>query len=131
MANVSRRFVGTLVLPPLRLTMHPGPQGQPSVVRWTSPVTTTVEVAAHFYTQNGTASGVDVHILVNDLSIFDHLLPGAGDAQSHCTEVEVTPGDTIDFVLGANGNWDSDSTGLDVSIRFSTCDADIAPCEST
>lgn len=109
-----------VVVPVGRLMVHPGPsaagEGVDSftVVRWTAPVAGTFQVSATFYGMD--IGDTDVHVVVNGTSVFDDVRSGVGDNRSFNGSVTVSAGDTIDFVVGRNGDESFDSTGLDASI---------------
>lgn len=89
-------------MPPSLLLVHPGPQGQYSVVRWTAPTTGTYEIAGSFLgldSQGNTTT--DVHILLNSsTSLFDADVSGFNMPQGFSLTQTVSSGDTIDFVVG-------------------------------
>ncbi|MBO0698168.1 MAG: hypothetical protein J2P46_07225, partial [Zavarzinella sp.] len=88
--------------------------GEHSVVRWTAPAAGTYDVAALFTGDDLTST--DVHVWHNGVSIFDGTVNGFRSGPYFETAVTVAAGDTIDFRVGPNGNFFSDSTGLDAVI---------------
>lgn len=103
--------------PPRQVALHPGANGQYSVVRWTAP-------AADRYTIAATFTGLchattDVHLFHNGQPYFASQLNlgGRPNTASHTDELALAQGDTIDFVVGwGNGNYGSDSTALTATI---------------
>jgi len=97
--------------------MHPGPQGQQTVVRWTAPSSGTFNISGRFEGIAGGHATTDVHVMHNSTSIFDGYVNGLGSVVPYSMQRTVTAGDTIDFVVGDGGNayW-SDSTGLGATI---------------
>ncbi len=93
--------------------MHPGAQGQPTIVRWTAPSATTVNISGRF--ENMNSATTDVHVVHNSsTALFDGAINGAGSVAPFSIRKTVAAGDTLDFVVGwgSNGNYNSDSTGL-------------------
>ncbi|NQU12358.1 glycoside hydrolase family 2 [bacterium] len=104
--------------PPRQVALHPGPQGQYSAVRWTTPAEGRYSIAAEFA---GLAKATtDVHILHNGRPRFAGQLNIAGHPNTarHASELALAKGDTIDFVVGwGNGGYGSDSTALTATIK--------------
>lgn len=103
---------------PGRLSFHPGPNGEFSVVRWTAPADGEYALKAGFRAIDQQTT-TDVHILYNGQPLFDGFvrLEGSGPFVLHEQSLSVAQGDTLDFVVGwGNGAHICDSTGLEVSI---------------
>lgn len=103
---------------PGRLSFHPGPKGEFSVVRFTAPSPGEYRINARFLAidQQTTTS---VHIMRNNESLFEGKirLDGAGPEASYQGTVTLQSGETLDFVVGfGNGSYICDSTGLEVLI---------------
>ncbi|MCX6873141.1 MAG: glycoside hydrolase family 2 [Verrucomicrobia bacterium] len=107
--------------PPRQVALHPGPQGQYSVVRWTAPTAEKYSIQATFA---GLAKATtDVHLLHNGQPRFDVQLNigGKSNTATHTDELALAKGDTIDFVVGwGNGDYGSDSTALTATIKSAT-----------
>jgi len=107
--------------PARQVAVHPGPQGQFSVVRWTAPAADRYAVAAEF---RGLANATtDVHILHNGRRLFEARLnlDRSPNAAGHAAPLTLAAGDTLDFVVGwGNGTYGSDSTALNATIKSST-----------
>ena len=103
---------------PHEVTFHPGQQNERSVVRWTSPFTGPISLAAVFEGRSGFAtSGVEIY--QNRTLLFSRLVSGNGAAsrRSVTAKLVVQLGDTIDFRVNyGNGSWDSDTTQIGVII---------------
>jgi len=104
------------------LALHPGPQGEYSVVRWTAPEDGTVRVATRF-TGLAESATTDVHLLHNGRALFTELLNlrGGGNSVEHLQELAVARHDTLDWVVGVgNGNYGADTTGLSATVTYDT-----------
>jgi len=100
------------------LLLHPGRNNEKSVVRWTAPAPLLVDLAATFGRRNDEPRTVDVHVLLNSISIFDSTLSGRGATDSCQFQFAVLPDDTIDFVVGyGTEGYQGDLTELDARIR--------------
>ncbi len=111
---------------PGQLSLHPGPQGQYSIVRWTAPQSGLFSLATTFigthYAGGGTST--DVHVFRNGTSLFNELVNGFGNpsAKNFSTTLSIATGDTIDFLVGfgSNGNYFADNTGLSATLTSVT-----------
>ncbi|HPP53715.1 MAG TPA: alpha-galactosidase, partial [Thermoguttaceae bacterium] len=104
---------------PGRLSFHPGPKGEYSVVRFQAPEAGQYQVQAKMLGIDQKAT-TDVHVLAGARSLFT----GQIDMAQKKTEVQyqgqitLEKGQTLDFVVGwGNGNYYCDSTGLEVQIQ--------------
>ncbi|MCX6911413.1 MAG: glycoside hydrolase family 2, partial [Verrucomicrobia bacterium] len=107
--------------PPRQVALHPGPNGEYSVVRWTAPAADRIAIAATFAGLHKATT--DIHILHNGRPQFAALLNigGKPNAAAHTSDLTLAKGDTIDFVVGwGNGSYGSDSTALTATIKSST-----------
>lgn len=101
------------------LALHPGAEGEYSVVRWTSPTAGKVEVAATF-TGIADRTTTDLHVLHNGRSLHDGRLnlTGAGNTDTYKGGLVVAKGDTLDLVVGyGNRSYGADSTALSLVVR--------------
>ena len=119
--NASADTVRTLGItwPSNHLALHPGPENQFSVVRWTAPEAGEVEVAGKFVGLSEKAT-TDVHVLHNGKPLFDGLLnlSGSPNEAPFSKKVTVAQGDTIDGVVGVgNGSYGADTTGLVLALK--------------
>lgn len=113
----------TTRLEPGQFALHPGPAGEYALVRWTAPETGNISIASVFTGLNFVGpTTTDVHILLNDRSIFDNFVEGFGDdsAVRFNTNFAVIQGDTIDFAVGfgRNRTYYHDTTGLAATIAL-------------
>ncbi len=110
---------------PGQLSLHPGPSGQQSRVRFSVPTTGTWSIDAIFQSIDATGGSTDVHVIHNGLALFDEDVVGFGDSATYAgAGLSFTAGDTVDFVVGfLNGNYYDDSTALDavLSLESSGC----------
>ncbi|MBL9114210.1 MAG: DUF642 domain-containing protein [Verrucomicrobiaceae bacterium] len=114
-----------VVLQPNQLFSHPGNGGVFSVVRWTAPAGGPPggrSYAIHAdWVGLGSQSTVDVHVLINGISVYDGTLAGRGtttNTDSTLTLPFTLPaGMTVEFAVGDGGNGHSgDSTGMNATI---------------
>ena len=109
---------GSGIYQPGQLGLHPGPQDQFSIVRWTAPFSGTFAINATFSGLANVGTTTDVHILFDGISIFNSNVNGNPSPTSFATNRTVIAGDRIDFVVGfgSNGNYQDDTTGLSATI---------------
>ncbi len=103
------------------LNLHPGPSGEKSVVRWTSPFAGTVAIKGRFQGLDYQGATTDVSIKWSGAAqpLFSSFLGLNGQSQTtaYSLTATVAVGDTIDFIVGyGNGYYGADSTGLAASI---------------
>jgi hypothetical protein len=118
---------GDTLLAPLKwspngISMHPGPQGQCAVVRFTAPAAGNYRFMGRFWAQNtsgvGNSTDTNVMVAVNSINspIFSSNIKALGSPPTNMpfmsAGISLAAGGTIDFKVGANGNFISDSTGL-------------------
>jgi len=111
----SPRSSGSITLGANQLAFSPGPNGEYGVIRYTCPTNDAYRLVVTF-------SGVDtvgpissdVHVLRNGVSLFDGQVNAFGPGPSFSTNLNLLPGDLIDFVVGVGTNnlLDHDMTGL-------------------
>jgi hypothetical protein len=118
-------YFDTVAVAAGQLGLHPGPDGQYGVVRFTAPAHGTYSIDSAF-TGIDFFTATDVHLLVNEASIFDGEVVvfdgvGIGSGPSFSTLRALQAGDTIDFAVGFGspiiGSYFNDSTGLAAQIR--------------
>jgi hypothetical protein len=114
-----------VVFPPHAMSMHPGASCEYSDLRFTVPKHGKYRISGQFYAMDYNAgTTTDVHVSVNNVSVYD----GQIDFGSGLTSASFTPShlfvvlqlnDTIDFQVGcgSNGNYFSDTTGLNAVIE--------------
>ena len=102
---------------PGQLGMHPGPNLEWSVVRWTAPAEENVTIAALFTGRDVTPTTTDVHVLHNGFELFAGSINRFRVGPYFETTLDVHAGDTIDFAVGDGGNgFLADSSALDAVI---------------
>jgi hypothetical protein len=106
------------ILPGDQFALHPGPTGDYSVARLTLPAIGTFAVAAIFTGfDTNTPVLADVHVLVNDVAIFNGLVIGYLGQASLTTTRVFSAGDRIDFAVGKGGDtFNNDTIGLNATI---------------
>jgi hypothetical protein len=115
---------------PGQVAMHPGADGEYSVVRWTAPEAGEYGVAAKFE-GTGTSTTTDLHILREGSPIWESYINlfGRGNECSYKDDLKVKAGETIDFIVGWGGSFDYggwtgcrwvDNTALEVNIEAKT-----------
>ena len=102
--------------------VHPAPPGQGyATLRWTAPKSTTYVMSVSFFSVVvGGGATTDVHVQRNHVSLFDGDVNGMGSVQnwfSGTAGIALNAGDVIDLVVGPNGDYFSDSTGVDATIQ--------------
>jgi hypothetical protein len=128
--NPSKNPVETpfnFIWPPGQAALHPGPRGEYSVARWTSPAADRYTVAATF--AGMARATTDVHVLHNGRSLFDGVLNigGQPNTATHTGDVTLAKGDTVDFVVGwGNESHSSDSTAVTATIKSASGTFDFA-----
>ncbi|MDE3113028.1 MAG: HYR domain-containing protein [Chloroflexota bacterium] len=113
---------GCCVLPGNSLVLHPGPQGQNAVVRWTAPAAGSYHVSAAWSgTDYASGTTTDDAVLLNGNAtnpLFVGEVTGYRAAQTYSGTVSMAAGATLDFTVGygTDGSYFSDATGLAVTI---------------
>jgi hypothetical protein len=116
---------GTIYAAPGIIAEHPGANGQFAVIRWTAAQAGSYQVNAGFFgiSEAGQQTSTDVHVLKNNISVFDGLVQGHWANEnvrigSGTLNFTLAANDTIDFVVGygSNHNYYFDSTRLDAVI---------------
>jgi hypothetical protein len=102
------------------LLLHPGNVASARtfvVVRWTAPIAGVFAIVAYWRgdAQQAGSDGVDVHVVTNGVSIFNQTIPANGST-SDSVSLTLSQGDTIDFVLGPNQNYNADGTIFNATI---------------
>jgi hypothetical protein len=101
--------------------LHPGPNGEDAIARWTAPAAGTFVVSAAFFGEDFLGpTSTDVHVLRNGKSLFDGAVTsfGRGGAASFTASLPLRRGDTLDFAVGygRDRTFFNDSTGLAATI---------------
>lgn len=83
------------------VALHPGPEGEISVCRWTAPQKGTISVQGYFGA--GDTNQMSYYIFKNDSTSVFEMKNTYGDGNFSFNE-EVSAGDTIDFMVGLGSN---------------------------
>ena len=106
---------------PGQVALHPGADGQYSVVRWTAPAAGEYALAAVFTGMaNQGAVTTDVHVLHQGKSVFDGFLNLHGQANqaTFAKTLTLEKGDAVDAVVGpGDGDPYDDATALELTIK--------------
>lgn len=112
-------WAGTTVFAPGALSLHPGPNGQVAILRFTAPSTGQYAISGAFFGQDYVGpTTTDVHLLLNGSSIFDGVVADFGTSQSFNITTALAAGSFLDFAVGfgSNQTYLYDSTGLTATI---------------
>lgn len=110
----------TAVYPANGMVMHPGPDGEYCVVRFTAPSAGLYAFSANFTGEDVQGTTTDVHVLGGGTSLFDGTINGYRDATSYGSTIALAAGGTLDLRVGygSNGTFFNDSTGTDLAVRL-------------
>jgi hypothetical protein len=111
----------TVVIDPNTLIAHPGPQGQYSVLRFTTPNAGDYRIDSSFFGEDLRGpTTTDVHVRTNNADTFSSNVSGFGLGSTTAWQgvVHLDAGQTVDFAVGfgSNFSYTCDSTGLTASI---------------
>jgi len=112
-------WAGTTTFAPGALSLHPGPNGQVAILRFTVPSTGQYAINGAFFGQDYVGpTTTDVHLLLNGSSIFDGVVADFGTSQSFNITTALAAGSHLDFAVGfgSNQTYLYDSTGLAATI---------------
>lgn len=85
------------------LSLHPGPSNEHTVVRWTSPITGTVDITGKFGA--GDWASENYYIQKNVSEVLFAVYWTNEDGFFNLQDVPVTIGTTIDFIVGGHYGW--------------------------
>ena len=110
---------GTPIWAAYQMIMHPGPNGETTIVRFTAPSAGSYALAASFIGQDVVGTTTDVHVFKNGASIFDGAVNGFGATAGYASIVSLGMGDTLDLRVGygTNGSFYYDSTGSNLTVQ--------------
>ncbi|MDY0165248.1 MAG: alpha-galactosidase [Thermoguttaceae bacterium] len=112
------RSVANIRWEPGRLSFHPGPKGEYSVVRFTAAEAGEYAVQATFLAIDRDTT-TNVHVLRGGNSVFDGWvnLHGKGNKTTYDGKLALDKGEALDFIVGwGNGSHTCDSTGLEIRL---------------
>ena len=118
-STASPLFIGGhTTFQPGQLALNPGLTGHDAIARWTAPSSGVFNVAATFSGLSTIGDTADVHVLKNGTSIFDSAVNCTPSPTSYSGTLNLTLGDTIDFIagFGNNGNNHDDTTVLSATV---------------
>jgi hypothetical protein len=121
-ANTTTTGDGTPNLGPYQACFHPGPDDEYSIYRFTAPAAGNYQLQAAFVGADVGGTTTDVHVLLNDSSIFDGSVNGfgPGTGPSFSTNLVLQANDRIDFEVGyGNNGFFYDSTGIQAILTSS------------
>jgi len=102
-------FASTSFLPG-QVSLHPGPNNEYSVIRFTAPTTGTYSLATSFNMRSNSpfaTNSTDFHVLLNNnlvTQLFSGTVTGFNDSDAFSTTLSLNANDTVDFAVGPNGN---------------------------
>ena len=110
---------GIYIHPAHTAGFHPGPNGEFSIYRFTTPSAGNYALDATFIVLD--TGGTDVHILDNGTQIYSADstgLPSGNTFGAFNQNLSLAAGDVIDFAVGvgADGNFFSDGTGVNATL---------------
>ena len=103
-----------------------GPKSGPTVARWTAPATGYYDIAATYMTIQtvNNPPNAEAHVYVGLTEVFDRTLTAVSEAQFGTPEnysasyVSIVAGQTVDFVVFANGSDQTKTTAVDATITL-------------
>jgi hypothetical protein len=117
-SNVVFLIQGAVVVPPTMFEMHPGPEGERSVVRWTAPADGLFRFQGQFRGINGSGyTSTDALVIENGSIVrYSESIEGYNFEKPFDLTFKLTTGQTVDFSVGygMNGKYEGDSTGFSV-----------------
>ena len=118
--NATVLTFSTITMQPGQAAFHPGPNGEYSVYRFTTPTAGSYSLSALFTGIDVGGTTTDVHVLVNNSPLFNGSINGYNDLNTYSTTLALGVGDQVVFVVGfgSNGNYFNDSTALDATLKL-------------
>lgn len=112
--NVSQ---GTISLRTNELTMHPGPNGEYAIARFTAPQSGKYTIDAVFTPADALHGTTDANVLLNGSSLFAGTVSLTSNANFYRT-VDMTAGEVLEFAVGfgPNESYFYDTTGLQLKV---------------
>ncbi|MBI3415096.1 MAG: hypothetical protein HY043_07220 [Verrucomicrobia bacterium] len=110
----------TLTLAPGELALHPGPEGQFAVLRFTAPSAGPYYFVGSYSGRDHVGTSTDAYVLADGLPLLSGTVNGYGEGTgfSFDTTATLTAGGTLDFAVGfgANRDFHYDTTALSLEI---------------
>lgn len=111
----STYIVGNFYQTPDLLNLHPAASGRPAATRYTVPSTGPLRLAGRFQGLDTTTT--DVSIAVDGSIVYSGYVWSSSQPAAFDLELSLSAGQQVDFAVGfGNGNYYSDSTGLEAGI---------------
>jgi hypothetical protein len=112
--------LGSNIAPAQALSLHPAPNGEFSVLRFTAVFSGTYHVVGSWYGVDTNGTTTDVHIVSGTTVLCNGTVSGfgVGTGPSFDTVVTLNAGEFIDFAvgIGPDNDYNYDSTGLDLQV---------------
>jgi len=113
----------SLSVPPGFVALHPGPNGERSIARWTAPLTGSVQLDGSFQGIDMTSSDVTLtlyHGSSATVLLGPTQLNGRGTSVPFSQLISLNSGDTIEASVGygSNATYYSDGTGFSATISY-------------
>jgi len=105
---------------PGQVSLHPGYNGQYSIARFTSPETDYYDLEGAFSAGSLTPTGVDVYVLIGSAIGFSNSVTEHGSPTLLSLDhILLGAGNTVDFVVGYQGDYGCDTTIVEARISTS------------
>ncbi len=98
----------------------PGAGNEYSVLRWTAPQAGRYAVSATFAGVDAHGVTTDVHVYHKTTALYNDIIASEflGNGHSYTGTIESAEDDTVDFIVGSNGNFSYDTTGSFASVVY-------------
>jgi hypothetical protein len=121
MAEIGATFQCAGTYEPGHVDMDETPDHQAVGVRWTSPINGTIEIQGQMIDRDsGGGNGTDWVLVKPDGSSERGTIPNGGQSPALDMSVAVTTGETVYFILDANGDRQYDTSQVDLTITDTT-----------
>jgi len=108
----------SVVIPVGTVSMHPGPAGHNSVVRWTAPEAGVYKIDGAFTGRDIYGTTTDVAVLRGSVPVFTDYVSGYNIPFPFTATMPLLKGETVDFTVGYGQNgYICDSTGVAATIE--------------
>jgi hypothetical protein len=118
----------TWILQPKQLAFHPGPGGEYSVIRFTTPAAGSFALSSAFEGIDYVGTTTQVYVLQNGTTLFSGPINGYGSNASFSTTVLLSAGESIDFAVGySNGSYLYDTTSISAILTTTSSIPEVDP----
>ncbi len=124
--STQTEFINHMDVPSASLHLHPGPNDENSVVRWTAPASGVADLTVIFEGLNPNGTTTEAHVWHNGNALYEASVNGFGESSRVAFQriTAVVVGDVIDFGVGyGNGSYTSDSTLLSACVQLTPAGA--------